>query len=98
MVTSWKLTVQAVPSKKKRGDGRSLCGRKKRREDETWKKRKGERENEKKEKERKEVKKMRRRKGMERVYAEGKGNGRMRCGRKEERKEKEKKGEEEKEE
>ena len=35
---------------------------------------------------------------MERVYAEGKEKGRMRCGRKEERKEKEKKGEEEKEE
>ena len=41
---------------------------------------------------------MRRRKGMERVYEEGKGKGRMRCGRKEERNEKEKKGEEEKEE
>ena len=39
----------------------------------------------------KEVEKRRRRKGMERVCAEGKGKGRMRCGRKEERKEKEKK-------
>ena len=86
------------PQKKKK-DGRSLCGRKGKRENEMWKKRrKEERENEKKEKERKEVEKRRRRKGMERVCAEGKGKGRMRCGRKEEKKEKEKKGEEEKEE
>ena len=97
VVTSWKHTVQAVPSKKK--DGRSLCGRKRKMENDTWKKRrKEERENERKEKERKEVEKRRRRKGMERVCAEGKGKGRMRCGRKEERKEKDKKGEEEEEE
>ena len=36
------------------------------------------------EKERKEVEKRRRRKGMERVWAEGKRKGRIRCGRKDE--------------
>ena len=43
------------------------------------------------EKDRKEVEKRRKRKGMERVCAEEKGKGRMRGGKKEERKEKEKK-------
>ena len=62
------------PQKKK--DGRSLCGRKRKRENETWKKRrKEERENERKEKERKEVEKRRIRKGMERVCGKEREKG-----------------------
>ena len=89
-ITSWKYTVQAVPSKKKKNLKRE--GGKENKMDEGERKERGGKEEKKK-------------KGMERVCAEGKGKGRMRCGRKEERKEKrmkekekEKKGEEEKEE
>ena len=92
-VTPWKYTVQSVWPKKKNSPYEG--------------KRKGKRDGNKGKKSR-EVEKRRRRverwkrgeeeKGMERVCAKGKEKGRMRCGRKEERKKEKNEGEGEREE